>query len=576
MAAVPRRADGMVAARVATSDGRVLVQAPEPVGDLNVGSAISATGTLRAPAAFERPYLERLGIARVLSTREIEPFPDRRGGTTGLLDEVRIRAQEALSVGTPEPSAALLRGFVLGQDDRIPPATVDEFKASGLAHLLAVSGMNVVLLSVLAAAVLGALGVGLRVRLAWLLGLIALYVVVTGAGPSIQRAGAMGAAGIVAALAGRPSSRWYALGVAACATLAIDPRAAGDVGWQLSFAAVAGILVFTPPLARALAGRRPGRGRSAVAQAAAMTVAATVATAPLMSFHFGTFSLVSLPANLAAVPAEAPVMWLGMLAAAVGQFEWLPVEPVTWLAGLLAAYIAQVAEWCAAPHWAQVNLAVDGIGPLVAVYAVLAGGLAVSLRIVARRRALGPGAPARRTVLLVALAAAACALLVALAGGRSASEEATPGLGVHVLDVGQGDAILLDPPAGDAILVDAGPPGAAAATRLGELGVDSLAAVVVTHPDARPRRRACRRARAGARGPAALRSCRPRDARHCRRLRDAVPANRRRHRPARRRSAHHRAVAARAVRSRRPRRGAERRLARALGPVARLSHAAHG
>ena len=87
-----------------------------------------------------------------------------------------------------------------------------------------------------------------------------IYVCVTGAGPSIQRAGAMGAAAIVAALADRPRSRWYALALAACATLAVDPRAAADVGWQLSFAAVVGILVFAAPLARLLAraGRRPG------------------------------------------------------------------------------------------------------------------------------------------------------------------------------------------------------------------------------------------------------------------------------------------------------------------------------
>ena len=81
---------------------------------------------------------------------------------------------------------------------------------------------------------------------------------VTGAGPSIQRAGVMGAAGIVAALAGRPRSRWYALLLAAAVTLALDPRATADVGWQLSFAAVVGILLFAAPLARLLAGPRPG------------------------------------------------------------------------------------------------------------------------------------------------------------------------------------------------------------------------------------------------------------------------------------------------------------------------------
>ena len=102
-----------------------------------------------------------------------------------------------------------------------------------------------------------------------------------------------------------------------------------------------------------------------------MTVSATVTTAPLMSFAFGTVSVVTLPANLLAVIAEAPVMWLGMLAAAVGQVPGLPVEPLTWLAGLLAAYIAQVAEWFAAPRWAQLDLGLAGVPALIGTYAAL-------------------------------------------------------------------------------------------------------------------------------------------------------------------------------------------------------------
>ena len=480
--AVPRRARGMVRARVATPAGRLLVEAPEPVADLDIGAAVSAAGRLRAPAEFERGYLERLGIARVLSARSIELRDGARTGLTGALDRVRERAQGALSAGTPDRSAALLRGFVLGQDDRIDAATVDEFKRSGLAHLLAVSGQNVVLLAILATALLGALGVGLRARLVCILGLIGLYVLVTGAGPSIQRAGLMGAAGLIAALAGRPSSRWYALGLAAAATLAIDPRAAGDVGWQLSFVAVLGILLGTAPLSRALAGTAPGRARRALAEAAAMTTAATAATAPLMSFHFGTVSLVSLPANLVAVPAEAPVMWLGMLAAAAGQVEWLPVEPITWLAGLLAAYIAQVADWFAAPGWAQVELGLGGPAGLFGAYAALGTALALAVRSLGRRAALAPGRRAARVAGAVAGFVLAAAALAGLAGAERPGFPA-PGLEMRMLDVGQGDAILLRPAGGEPVLVDAGPPGSGVAERLDELGIDSLAALAITHPD---------------------------------------------------------------------------------------------
>ena len=82
-----------------------------------------------------------------------------------------------------------------------------------------------------------------------------------GGGPSIQRAGVMGIAGLVAALAGRPARRWYALLLAAAVTLALNPRAPGEPGWQLSFAAVAALLVGAPPLRAALA-RRHARRRS--------------------------------------------------------------------------------------------------------------------------------------------------------------------------------------------------------------------------------------------------------------------------------------------------------------------------
>ncbi|HEY5976392.1 MAG TPA: ComEC/Rec2 family competence protein, partial [Solirubrobacterales bacterium] len=169
--------------------------------------------------------------------------------------EIGARAEEGLGRGVPQREAALARGFVLGADEGIDSATEEDFRRAGLSHLLAVSGQNVALLALLAMPILAAFGIPLRLRLVWVLGLIAVYVPLAGAGPSIQRAGVMGALSLIATLAGRPASRLYALAVAATVTLAIDPEIAADVGWQLSFAALLGILALARPLRAELGSR---------------------------------------------------------------------------------------------------------------------------------------------------------------------------------------------------------------------------------------------------------------------------------------------------------------------------------
>ncbi|MCW2987772.1 MAG: ComEC/Rec2-related protein, partial [Solirubrobacterales bacterium] len=228
-------------------------------------------------------------------------------------DEIRTRADSGLGRGMPAREAELARGFVLGADEGIDERTKEDFRRAGLSHLLAVSGQNVTLLALLAMPLMAALGIPLRERLVWVLGLIVVYVPLAGAGPSIQRAGVMGAAGVVATLSGRRASRLYALLLALGVTLAVDPGVAADIGWQLSFAAVTGIFLLAGPLREAIAARIGSGGwRRALAEGAAVTIAATLATAPLIAFHFETLSTTTLAANLLAMPAVAPAMWLGM------------------------------------------------------------------------------------------------------------------------------------------------------------------------------------------------------------------------------------------------------------------------
>ena len=483
VAGVPRRNGDEVEVRVNSAAGRVLVVAPEPVGDLRVGSEVSAEGVLDQPEPWRAAYLRRQGIAMTLRTDRIEPRPGRRGGLAGWIDGIRDRAEAALARGMPEREAALARGFVLGEDDRIDHRTREDFQRSNLTHLLAVSGENVILLCVLAWPLLAVLGLTLRARLIGALCLIAIYVPVTGAGPSIQRAGVMGAAGLIAALADRPRSRWYAVLLAAAVTLAINPRADGDVGWQLSFAAVVGILLWSGRLANALSGDAArGSVRRAVVEGIAVTVAATVATAPLMAEAFDQFSPAALPANVLALPAVAPAMWLGMLAGIAGQLPLVPVEPLNWLDSLCLAYIAQIAHLLSAPRWAQLTVHLASVWAFVAAYAVLLGAMEILIRWLQRRNGLGALVTAGRfgRIAAVVMIAVAALALWPFRGHRDPPRSAAD-LVVRVLDVGQGDSILLDPPGGDPVLVDTGPPGDGVEDRLRALGVDSLAAIVISH-----------------------------------------------------------------------------------------------
>ncbi len=387
-------------------------------------------------------------------------------------DEIHARAADGLGDGMPAREAALARGFVLGEDDGVDAATKEDFRRSGLSHLLAVSGQNVTLLALLAMPLLGALGVPLRERLVWVLALIAVYVPVAGAGPSIQRAAVMGAVGVLATLAGRRTSRFYALALAAVVTLAVDPGIAADIGWQLSFAAVVGILLLAAAARDAILARLgQGPWRRALAEGLAVTVAATVATAPLIAFHFETLSTTTLLANVLALPAVAPAMWLGMCSAGLAQLPGAPLQPLNGLDALLLAYIAQVASWCAAPDWAELSIHLDGRG-LVAAYTGLAAGVLLL------RRFPGPVLAAAAVVL------ALCVPLPEWGTGGSGGSAPPRGLRVSVLDVGQGDAVLLQPADAPAVLVDGGPAGAGLARKLREEGVDDLGAVVATHDQA--------------------------------------------------------------------------------------------
>jgi competence protein ComEC len=481
------------------------------IDGLRVGDIVAVRGRLRPPDLAG----QAMHAHATLRATELRATGRRRGGALGVVDGVRRRAEHVLDGHLPQAEAALLRGMVLGDDAAMPEDLRDAFKAASLTHLTAASGQNIALLAALAFGLCVVAGVGIRMRWTVILALIALYVPLAGGGPSIQRAGVMGAATIAAALAGRPASRWYALLLAGAATLVLDPRAATDPGWQLSFAAVIGIATIAGPARERL---QRGGLAAPVAEAVAVTVAATLSTAPLIAIHFDRVSLVALPANVLATLAVAPIMWLGLAAAALGQLAPALALPLVVFTGPLLGYLVGLARLAAGLPGAQVALPLAALLVLCALATVLvtapvAEGLAggtgrrrsprewlatrrgqaashgLRLRELVARRGepasrSGPRSGRRRALLAAAiLIAVAAALGPALLPPRTLAPPPEGTLRVTALDIGQGDATLLQA-GGHAILVDAGPAGAGIVGKLEVAGVRRLDALVVTHPQA--------------------------------------------------------------------------------------------
>lgn len=439
-----------------------------------VGEELHVAGRVAPLGAFDA-YQRRRNAHAAIEAYAVKRTGRTRGGLAGALDAMRHRAERGLQSGLRPNDAALLRGMVLGEDERLSDSVRDEFQRSGLAHILAVSGQNVMLLAILVLFAGSLTGLSLRPRLLLAAALIAVYVPLAGGGPSIQRAGVMGIAGLVAALAGQRAQRWYALGLAAAVTLAINPRTAGEPGWQLSFAAVAALLVGAAPLTAAFTRRLP----RPLAEAAAITVAATLGTAPLMALYFEQVSPASLPANLIAAPAIAPVMWLGMLSAAAAQAGPALAAPFTALTAPLLVFIQWVAHTAANAPLAAIPVH----APPVAVFgawAALIGAVAAGVRRMSTR---GPVRIARPRLVVGCAALAAVGLVVATSRAAGGVSRARGELVISFLDVGQGDATLIQLD-GAAVLVDTGPPDGPILKRLKEARVRRLDALILTHAEA--------------------------------------------------------------------------------------------
>jgi competence protein ComEC len=330
------------------------------------GEHLAVTGVLTAAPSFGgfdyAGYLARQGVGSYMVFPRVRTLGSQSDGGPGrVVSSLRGQAAEALRQHIPEPQAAVAVGVVTGDRTSMPEQVVGHFKVSGTYHLLAISGQNIALI---VGFVMLAFGRGGRKRLAlWttvgVIAMLAGYAAFTGGAPSVVRASAMGAIMLLGPVVGRRYDPFAALCVTAAIMLALDPDVLLDAGFQLSFAAMAGISLVSPLLMRAL-GRLHVPG--AVALPVAVSLGAQAATLPLSAMWTGQVSLVSPIATLSGDLAMAPLMISGILAAllalaGLGTVAALPAA-VSWAS---AGWLLESARLWASVPGASVPVSVEPV-----------------------------------------------------------------------------------------------------------------------------------------------------------------------------------------------------------------------
>ncbi|WP_091090034.1 ComEC/Rec2 family competence protein [Micromonospora nigra] len=434
---------------------RILVLATDPAWrGLLPGQRASAAGRLAEPRGGDL-------TAAVLSTTGP---PDRHGAPSVFqraAGQLRAGLQRACGPLPDEPGG-LLPGLVVGDTSRLPPTVEEDFLATGMTHLNAVSGSNVAIVvgAVLLLARWARAGPGAAAALCGLA--LVGFVILVRPSPSVVRAATMGAIGLVALASGRSRAAVPALAAGVGILVLVDPELAGDAGFALSVLATGGLLLLAPRWRDALRERGVPAG---VAEALAVPAAAQLACAPVVAGISGTVSLVAVPANLLVVPAIAPATILGVLAAVVSPLWPAGAEFLAWLGSWPAWWLVTVAR-----HGARLpggNLPWPGGVP----GALLLTGLTVALLVAARR-------PLVRRLVAVGTVAV---LLGSLPVRLVAPGWPPVGWVVAACAVGQGDVVVLPVADGEAVVVDAGPDPGAADGCLHRLGVRAVPLLVISH-----------------------------------------------------------------------------------------------
>jgi len=451
-------------------EGKLLVYVP-PYPRIHYGDRLRAVGLLETPPVFEdfsfADYLAREGIYALL--REVDAHVLASHQANPLMDGVlrfKSTAHQRLQLMLPEPQGALLAGVLLGIEQGIPEPLVEAFERTGASHIVAISGFNLTMV----AALVTRMARGLLDRRGGLLAALSaiwIYVILVGADASVMRAGVMSS---LIALGQQEQRRPHGPTSLAAATFVLsvlNPFVLWDVGFQLSAAAVVGMLILAPPLtawctafvSRWVRQELAERLIGILNDILIVTSVVQLTTLGIIAANFHAIPLVAPLTNFLILPAQPFIMAFGGLALVSGLLLQPLGQVLAWIAWVFLAYTIDVVTWTATFSWA--SLPVPVIAPfLVRVYHV---GLAMlSLRLVvgkdAALRGYLKGGWDRARSLVVALhpystaaAGATVVLMIAFLVLRPDGR-----LHVTFLETGRGDAVLIRTPDGSTALIDGG------------------------------------------------------------------------------------------------------------------------
>ena len=438
-----------------------------PPPTLAPGDRVRVAGEVRAFEPFRNPGVGPRGgeprTSRYFATARAADLERLPPAAVPWWLGTRLWIHAVVEAHLPPVSGALLEGLLIGERRQLPPTLLADFRRAGVYHILAISGFNVALVAGSAFLLLRLVRTPAPLAAALALATLVAFAAVVGGQPSVLRATVMGGLFLAAGLLGRESRVWNSFAAALLALLALDPGSLAEPGLQLSFAATAGLLHLGPWIRRWL----PAWCPPPIAGPLAVSLGAQLGVTPVMLLHFGQLSPLGVIANLVVVPLASLLTTGGVLTLAVA-FAHEPVAHLLfeslWL--LLVLLRLVVRAFAALPG------AVLYVPPPPPV-AVAAAGLALLLL---------PWIP-RRAATLGVVALATGAVLAAIAAARPDGRAR-----VLVLDVGHGEAILVQAPDGEALLVDTGGGGLGRGDRgervvvpvLRRLGLRRLTALALT------------------------------------------------------------------------------------------------